>query len=115
MLSRLATRRAKPNGAFHLRMTDLPMILAPLELDDLHGFGRSAKQKAIEKLGSAKLQDLATKSKFQLCEVMGKTSGETLYNAMRGIDERNLESDKPRKSVSCDINVSTSAFFTKLV
>jgi DNA repair protein REV1 len=96
-------------------MPDLPAIIAPLELDDLHGFGRSAKQKAIEKFGSAKLQDLATKSKFQLCEAMGKTSGETLYNALRGIDERNLESDKPRKSVSCDINVGALSFLVELM
>jgi DNA repair protein REV1 len=105
MLARLATRRAKPNGAFHLLLPDLPSILEPLELNDLHGFGYSARQKAIEKLGSAKLKDLMTKSKGQLCEVIGKSSGETLYNALRGIDERKLESDKPRKSVSCDINV----------
>jgi DNA repair protein REV1 len=31
--------------------------------------------------------------------------GETLYDAIRGVDARKLESDKPRKSVSCDINV----------
>jgi DNA repair protein REV1 len=106
MLARLATRKAKPDGAFHLLISDLPPILAPLDLDDLHGFGHSAKQKAIEKLGSAQLQELMTKSKYQLCEAMGKTSGETLYNALRGVDERKLESNKQRKSVSCDINVS---------
>lgn len=47
------------------------------------------------------------KSKGVLCEALGKSTGETLYNALRGIDDKKLESDKPRKSVSCEINVSS--------
>ena len=38
-------------------------------------------------------------------DALGKGTGETLYKAVRGIDEKKLESDKPRKSVSCEINV----------
>ena len=44
-------------------------------------------------------------SKAILCDALGKGMGEILYNALRGMDERKLTSDKPRKSVSCDINV----------
>jgi len=39
-------------------------------------------------------------------DALGKGTGEILYKAIRGIDEKKLESDKPRKSVSCEINVS---------
>lgn len=80
-------------------------VLEPLDIDDLHGFGRSTRQKAREKLGATNLGELMTRSKAQLCEALGKGTGETLYKALRGIDDRKLESDKPRKSVSCDINV----------
>ena len=66
----------------------------------------STRQKANEKLGATNLGELAKKSKASLCIALGMTTGETLYNVIRGIDERKLESDKPRKSVSCDINVS---------
>ncbi|TFK84014.1 DNA repair protein [Polyporus arcularius HHB13444] len=104
MLSRVASRRAKPAGSFHLRAEDVAEFLAPLDIDDLHGFGYSARQKAAEKLGTTNLGELSKKSKAVLCDALGKGSGETLYNALRGIDERQLESDKPRKSVSCDIN-----------
>ncbi|KAI0355132.1 hypothetical protein OH77DRAFT_1504410 [Trametes cingulata] len=104
MLARLASRRAKPAGSFHLRPQDVPEFLAPLDIDDLHGFGHSARQKAAEKLGATNLGELVKKSKATLCEALGKGTGETLYKALRGIDERQLESDKPRKSVSCDIN-----------
>lgn len=85
-------------------------FLAPLEISDLHGFGWSTKQKALEKLGATTLGELAKKSKGTLIDALGKTTGETLYNAVRGIDEKHLESDKPRKSVSCEINVSRILF-----
>ncbi|OBZ75554.1 DNA repair protein rev1 [Grifola frondosa] len=104
MLARLASRRAKPAGSFHLRVADVPEFLAPLDIDDLHGFGYSARQKAQEKLGATSLGELTKKSKATLCEALGKGTGELLYKALRGIDDRKLESDKPRKSVSCDIN-----------
>ncbi|KAG1865330.1 hypothetical protein F4604DRAFT_998681 [Suillus subluteus] len=103
-LARIATRKAKPAGSFHLKLEDVQQVLAPLDIDDLHGFGHSTRQKAKEKLGATNLGELAKKSKAALCDALGKTTGETLYNAIRGIDERKLESDKPRKSVSCDIN-----------
>lgn len=109
MLARLASRRAKPAGSFHLRAEDVAEFLAPLDIDQLHGFGYTARQKALDKLGSTNLGELTKKSKATLCEALGKGMGETLYNALRGVDERQLESDKPRKSVSCDINVSLRA------
>ncbi|THG97509.1 hypothetical protein EW026_g4505 [Hermanssonia centrifuga] len=83
---------------------DLPEFIATLNIDDLHGFGYAALQKAEEKLGTTNLGELAKKSKAVLCDALGKGTGETLYNAIRGVDGRKLESDKPRKSVSCDIN-----------
>ncbi|KAG5641801.1 hypothetical protein DXG03_004167 [Asterophora parasitica] len=104
LLARLATRRAKPAGSYHLVPGEVQEFLAPLSISDLHGFGSSTKQKAQEKLGSALLGDFMDKSKAVLCDALGKSTGETLYNALRGIDDKKLESDKPRKSVSCEIN-----------
>ncbi|KAI0927848.1 hypothetical protein AcW2_004036 [Taiwanofungus camphoratus] len=104
MLARLASRKAKPAGSFHIFLADVPELLAPLDIDDLHGFGHSARHKAQEKLGTSTLGDLAKKSKAMLCDAFGKGTGETLFKALRGVDDRKLESDKPRKSVSCDIN-----------
>jgi nucleotidyltransferase/DNA polymerase involved in DNA repair len=105
MFARLATARAKPDGSYHLLQDAITGVLEGLELNDLHGFGRHTRQKAIEKLGTASLQGLMSKSKGQLCEALGKGTGETLYKALRGIDDKKIESDKVRKSVSCDVNV----------
>jgi Nucleotidyltransferase/DNA polymerase involved in DNA repair len=106
LLARLATRRAKPAGSYHLIPEDVPEFLAPLDIASLHGFGYSTRQKAQEKLGITTLGELAELSRGLLCDALGKTTGDTLYNAIRGIDDKKLESDKPRKSVSCEINAS---------
>ncbi|KAJ3904659.1 hypothetical protein F5879DRAFT_801264 [Lentinula edodes] len=103
-LARLATRRAKPAKSYHLVPGEVRAFIAPLDIADLHGFGRAAKHKALEKWGTSTLGDLEEKSKVTLSAVLGKTTGETLYNLIRGVDERRLENDKERKSVSCDIN-----------
>jgi DNA repair protein REV1 len=61
----------------------------------------------MEKLGSTALKDLASKSRAVLSEALGKKTGEKLYNAIRGIDDTQLTSDKQRKSVSAEVNVRT--------
>ncbi|OSX56265.1 hypothetical protein POSPLADRAFT_1186762 [Postia placenta MAD-698-R-SB12] len=104
MLARVASRKAKPAGSFRILPQDAQALLAPLDIDDLHGFGYSARQKALERLGTTTLGELADRSKAMLCDALGKGMGEILYKAIRGIDDCKLESDKPRKSVSCDIN-----------
>ena len=105
ILSRIASRKAKPANSFLLVPEDLRSILDPLDIKDLHGFGSSTKQKAVDKLSTSSLRELVKKPKGILCDALGKGTGEILYNALRGVDERRLTSDKPRKSVSCDINV----------
>ncbi|KZV71579.1 DNA repair protein [Peniophora sp. CONT] len=104
MMARLATRKAKPAGSFHLTEDEIPALMGTLDIKDLHGFGSAACDKAQEKLGSTNLGELAKRSRGVLCDALGKGTGETLWKAIRGIDERKLESDKPRKSVSCEIN-----------
>ncbi|KAG7442234.1 DNA repair protein [Guyanagaster necrorhizus] len=104
LLARLATRRAKPAGSYHLLQHDVAEFIASLDISSLHGFGSSAKQKVVDKFGVSTLGELVTKSKVALCDVLGKGTGETLYNAIRGVDDKKLESDKARKSVSCEIN-----------
>ena len=107
MLARLATRKAKPAGSYHLRLADLQKHIEHTCIDELHGFGHAAREKALERIGAATLGELAKKPRSVLCDVFGKAVGSTLYDACRGIDHRKLESDKPRKSVSAEINVST--------
>ncbi|KAG8709119.1 deoxycytidyl transferase [Ceratobasidium sp. 395] len=104
MLARLATKRAKPAGSFFLSIADAPTHIAELDIVNLHGFAKAVRDKAILSFGTSKLEQLAGKSKGTLQKALGDKSGERIWNAIRGIDDRVLESDKPRKSVSADVN-----------
>ncbi|KAG8714193.1 deoxycytidyl transferase [Ceratobasidium sp. 394] len=104
MLARLATKRAKPAGSFYLSISDAAAHVAELDIVNLHGFAGAIREKAILSFGTSKLGDLAGKGKDTLQRALGDKSGERIWNAIRGVDDRVLESDKPRKSVSADVN-----------
>ena len=105
LMSRLATRRAKPAGSYHLNPDGVQSFLTNVEVDQLHGFGHSIRQKAEAAYGTTNLVELGRVKKDLLVRTFGRKTGETIWNAARGIDNTELQSDKPRKSVSCDINV----------
>ncbi|KAJ1309400.1 hypothetical protein OPQ81_006177 [Rhizoctonia solani] len=104
MLARLATKRAKPAGSFYLSAGDAPAYITDLDIVDIHGFAGAVRDKAIACFGTSRLGDLAKHSKNTLQQILGNKSGERIWNTIRGIDDRALESDKPRKSVSADVN-----------
>ena len=109
LLARLATRRAKPGGVFHLRRADSREFMQDLKISDIRGFASSARQKLEAKFGEggSMLQEVMKLSEGQLSSVLGPRTGSTLYKAVRGIDDTKLESNKPRKSVSAEVNVSS--------
>lgn len=105
MLARMATRHAKPAGSYHLLAEDVAAHLAPLSLDSVHGVGRSIRDKITEKYNITTLGELLEKPKDSLQRLLGKGTGEKMWKAARGLDDTPLESDKPRKSVSAEVNV----------
>lgn len=106
MLARMATRHAKPAKSYHLLPADVPSHLAPLEIKSIHGVGSSIRDKIRDKYGAETLGDLLDKSKDGLQRLLGEKTGDKIWKAVRGIDDTPLESDKPRKSVSAEVNVS---------
>lgn len=107
LLARLATKAAKPpagSGIFHLLPPDIPEFLAELDVNNFPSFGHSAKTKLQEAFGTTKVAPLLAQSRESLRRVLGPKTGETLHSFLRGKDERRLEPDKARKSVSAEIN-----------
>ncbi|KAF7312418.1 DNA repair protein [Mycena indigotica] len=104
LLARLANRRAKPAGSLHVLPQDVPELISTLNITDLRGFAASARVKAEEKLGSIALKDLAKKTRAALSDALGPKTGEKLYNAIRGIDDTPLVSDRQPQSVSAELN-----------
>ncbi|WVF71459.1 hypothetical protein IAT40_006263 [Kwoniella sp. CBS 6097] len=104
LLAKLATRSAKPAGVAHLLPSDIETFLAPLDVEDFPSIGYSIKSKIEEKFGSSKVEALMGVSKLAFQRVLGPKTGEMLWGYLRGMDERKLEPDKARKSVSAEMN-----------
>ncbi|KAG9010517.1 deoxycytidyl transferase [Tulasnella sp. JGI-2019a] len=104
LLARMATRKAKPAGSYHLLLEDVPAHLAPLGITAIHGVGWSIRDKIKDKFNVETLGELLPKSKQSLQRVLGEKTGDKIWKAVRGVDDTPLESDKPRKSVSAEVN-----------
>lgn len=107
LLARLATSQAKPAGSFHA-LSDpysVSKLIGPLDISALWGIGHATRKKAQANLGTTILGEMQGKSQQEMSNALGKSIGEMVYDAIRGVDRRKIESDKPRKSVSAEINV----------
>ncbi|GAA5890528.1 hypothetical protein JCM5296_005074 [Sporobolomyces johnsonii] len=103
-LARLATRKAKPASAYHLLPDEVPDFLAPLDVDSLPGIGYSLRHKLRDELGIATVGDLLKVRPSELARVIGSHNGQKFAAFAAGIDDRELEAGKPRKSVSAEVN-----------
>ena len=117
LLAKLATRAAKPAGAYHLTSSLAPKFLEDLDVKDLPSIGYSTASKIEEKFGTTKCGPLLEISKSALQKTLGPKTGEMVYGYLRGVDERKLEPHKERKSISAEMNVSAlnTRIGTKLI
>ncbi|WOO83021.1 DNA repair protein rev1 [Vanrija pseudolonga] len=104
LLARMATKKAKPAGVFHLKAEDARAFLAELDVDQLPQVGWSTRAKIQDVFGSTLCGALLPQSRDALRRALGPKTGETIYGFLRGQDTRQLTPDKERKSVSAEIN-----------
>lgn len=104
LLAKLATRRAKPAGVYHLKLEEVPTFIAPLDVEEFPSIGFSIKGKIEEKFGSTKCGDLLEHNRRTFQAVLGPKTGEMVYGYLRGEDDRKLEPHKERKSISAEMN-----------
>ena len=98
LIAKIASDMNKPNGQCEVPGEEVPEFIARLSVRKLWGIGAVTEQK-LERLGVSACADLQRFSRAQLCEHFGKF-GLELYDQCRGIDERPVEPDRERKSLS---------------
>lgn len=104
LLARLATRKAKPGGVHHLTTENCAELLSTLDVKSLPSVGYSMQSKLQEAFGTTNCGDMLAYSRQRLRGVLGPKTGDTIYNFLRGVDDRRLTPDKERKSVSAEMN-----------
>ncbi|XP_031547854.1 DNA repair protein REV1 isoform X5 [Vicugna pacos] len=103
LLARMATRKAKPDGQYHLKPEDVDDFIRGQLVTNLPGVGRSMESK-LTSLGIKTCGDLQYMTMAKLQKEFGPKTGQMLYRFCRGLDDRPVRTEKERKSVSAEIN-----------
>ncbi|XP_032325627.1 DNA repair protein REV1 isoform X2 [Camelus ferus] len=103
LLARMATRKAKPDGQYHLKPEDVDDFIRGQLVTNLPGVGHSMESK-LTSLGIKTCGDLQYMTMAKLQKEFGPKTGQMLYRFCRGLDDRPVRTEKERKSVSAEIN-----------
>ncbi|MBS4191150.1 DNA polymerase IV [Bacillus sp. FJAT-49705] len=90
-LAKMASNMKKPMGITVLRKRDVPKILWPLEVEEMHGVGKKTGEK-LRRLEIKTIGDLAKASEIQLKSTLG-INGHRLKERANGIDNRHVDPD----------------------
>jgi len=100
LVAKIASEIRKPNGQFEVKPEEVPEFMKDLPVRKIWGIGEKSERK-LEELGVKTCGQLQRFSRPELVDVFGKF-GLDLYDLCRGIDDRPVESDRPRKSLSTE-------------
>lgn len=99
-IAKIASDWNKPNGQFVVTPDQVDAFVAQLPVDKLFGVGKVTAEK-LNRLGAHTCADLRTWSPSQLQQQFGRF-GERLYELCRGIDTREVNPSRERKSISVE-------------
>jgi DNA polymerase-4 len=99
-LAKIASDWRKPNGLFVIQPHEIGDFLQPLPVRKLPGVG-GATEKALAALGIVTVGELRAHTLAELGARFGK-QGKRLYELARGVDERAVSPDQPRRSLSAE-------------
>jgi len=100
LIAKIASEINKPNGQFEVALKQVPEFMDKLPVRKIWGIGEKTERK-LEELGVKTCGQLQRFSRPELVDLFGKF-GLDLYDLCRGIDQREVEPDRPRKSLSTE-------------
>ena len=99
-LAKIASDWNKPDGQFVITPDQVDAFVSALPVKRLHGVGRMTARK-LEHLGLESCKDLQGQSQTELVRHFG-SFGETLHKLCRGIDEREIVTERETRSISVE-------------
>ena len=100
LIAKIASGINKPNGQLEVGPDEVPAFMENLPVRQIWGIGEKTEHK-LQELGVKTCGDLQRFSRAELVDLFGKF-GLELYDLCRGIDDRPVEPDRPRKSLSTE-------------
>ncbi len=99
LLAKICSELDKPDGITLLTMADLESRIWPMGVRKINGIGPKAGEK-LASLGITTIGELAQQSMVQLQSQFGRSYGDWLYRAARGLDDRPVVTWSEPKSIS---------------
>lgn len=99
-LAKIASDWEKPDGQFVIRPEQVSAFVATLPVKKLHGVGKVTAAK-MKRMGLECCEDLRQLGEEELREHFG-SFGDRLYKLSQGIDNRAVQTDRIRKSLSVE-------------
>ncbi|RYM32877.1 DNA polymerase IV [Brumimicrobium glaciale] len=103
-LAKIASDQDKPDGLFVITPDQGAAFMEELPIEDFFGVGKVTAEK-MKANDIFKGVDLLPYSKWELQQLFGKTGG-FLYDIARGVDHREVQSERVRKSVGAEMTFS---------
>jgi DNA polymerase-4 len=100
LIAKIASTMRKPNGQLEVTLAEVPDFMKGLSVREIWGIGEKTEKRLLE-LGVRNCGELQRFSRPDLVDHFGKFGSE-LFDLCRGIDDRPVEPDRPRKSLSTE-------------
>jgi DNA polymerase-4 len=100
LIAKIASETNKPNGQCEVKPEEVPNFMMDLPVRKIWGIGEKSERK-LDALGVKTCGELQRFSRAELADLFGRF-GLELHDLCRGIDERPVEPDRPRKSLSTE-------------
>ncbi|UNU73631.1 DNA polymerase IV [Moraxella nasovis] len=108
MLAKIASDINKPNGIAVITPKDAPAFIDDLPIEKFFGIGKSSA-KRLHEIGVTHGRELKALSHMRLVELFGNKRGTFYHHIAHGIDDREVVSDRIRKSVGTEITFSENS------
>jgi DNA polymerase-4 len=100
LIAKIASAKRKPNGQLEVTAPEVSEFMQNLPVREIWGIGEKTERR-LQELGVRACGELQRFSRPELVDLFGKFGSE-LYDLSRGIDDRAVEPDRPRKSLSTE-------------
>jgi DNA polymerase-4 len=100
LIAKIASTMRKPNGQLEVTLPEVPDFMTDLPVREIWGIGAKTEKK-LQDLGVKTCGEMQRFTRPELVDLFGKFGSE-LFDLCRGIDDRPVEPDRPRKSLSTE-------------
>jgi len=100
LIAKIASAMRKPNGQLEVTAAEVPEFMKDLPVREIWGIGDKT-EKRLQEFGVRTCGELQRFSRPDLVDLFGKFGSE-LFDLCRGTDDRPVEPDRPRKSLSTE-------------